>query len=62
MRDKAEKFGSLFLLIFSTGLAGQFAGEGMHPVQWAGAAVAVSGSLALAFVTHRWPAGLDRRA
>lgn len=61
MRDKAEKFGSLFLMIFSTGLAGQFAGEGMHPVQWAGAALAVGGSVTLAWMAHRWPARADRR-
>lgn len=54
-REKIEKLGSLFITVFSTGLALQLASAGMEPRQWPGAAVAVAGSLALAFTVRAWP-------
>lgn len=55
-REKAEKLGSLFLAVFSTGLAAQLAtAHGMQPTQWIGAGVAVAGSLAVAIAVRVWP-------
>jgi hypothetical protein len=54
-REKIEKLGTLFMAIFSGGLALQLATAGMNPVQWVGAGVAVAGSLGLAFAVRRWP-------
>lgn len=55
-RAKAEKLGSLFLAVFSTGLAAQLAtAHGMQPMQWIGAAAAVAGSLAIAVAVRVWP-------
>jgi hypothetical protein len=54
-REKAEKLGSLFLAVFSTGLAAQFATTtGLEPQQWFGAAAAVLGSLSVAVVVRVW--------
>ena len=47
MRDQVEKLGSLFLAVFSTGLAARLALDGMATVQWLGASLAVTGSLDL---------------
>ena len=54
-REKIEKLGSLFTAVFTTGLALQLASVGMAPRQWLGAALAVSGSLALALAVRAWP-------
>jgi len=54
-REKAEKLGSLFLAVFSTGLAAQLASVGMSPTQWLGAAIAVAGSLGVAAAVRLWP-------
>jgi hypothetical protein len=54
-RDQTEKLGSLFLVIFSTGLAAQLALDGMEPAQWVGAVFAVTGSLALTLAVRWWP-------
>jgi len=54
-REKAEMFGSLFLAVFSTGLAAQLLLDGMAPVQMLGAAAAVLGSLGLAVAVRIWP-------
>ena len=44
-REKTEKLGTLFLAVFSTGLAAQFATAGdMSAVQWLGATAAALGS------------------
>jgi len=53
-RDSIEKLGTIFLAVFSTGLALVLASE-MNPVQRFGALVAVSASLALSVVVRRWP-------
>lgn len=54
-REKTEKLGSLFLAVFSTGLAAQLAASGMEPAQWLGAAAAVLGSMAVAVAVRVWP-------
>jgi hypothetical protein len=43
------------LVIISGGLAGHFAAAGMTPVQWAGAVVAVLGSVTVAVAVRVWP-------
>ena len=53
--EKAEKLSTLFLAVFSTGLAAQLALDGMGPAQWAGAAAAVLGSLSCAVLVRVWP-------
>lgn len=54
-REKAEKLGSLFLAVFSTGLAAQFATTtGLEPQQWFGATAAVLGSLTVAVMVRVW--------
>jgi hypothetical protein len=54
-REKIEKLSTLFLAVFSTGLAVQLASAGMQPQQWIGAAAAVCGSLGLALAVRLWP-------
>jgi len=54
-RQKAEKLGSLFLAVFSTGLVAQFATTtGLEPQQWLGATAAVLGSLSVAVMVRVW--------
>jgi hypothetical protein len=55
IRNQAEKLGSLFLAVFSTGLSLQLALDGMQPMQWLGASLAVTGSLALVLAVRAWP-------
>ena len=55
IRDRAEKLGSLFLAVFSTGLALLLAPQ-MTLTQRVGALIAVSASLALTVIVRRWPA------
>jgi len=47
---------SASLVVMSGGLAGHYAAIGMTPVQWAGAATAVLGSVTLAVAVRVWPA------
>lgn len=47
--------GSGALVAISGGLAGHYAALGMTPVQWAGAACAVLGSVTLAVAVRIWP-------
>jgi hypothetical protein len=54
-REKTEKLGSLFLAVFSTGLAAQLATGGMEADQWFGAAAAVLGSISMAVAVRVWP-------
>lgn len=54
-REKAEKLGTLFLAVFSTGLVAQFATTtGLAPQQWFGATAAVLGSLTVAVMVRIW--------
>ena len=54
-REKTEKLGSLFLAVFSAGLAAQLAADGMETAQWLGATAAVLGSVAMAVTVRLWP-------
>jgi hypothetical protein len=54
-RERIEKLSTLFLAIFSTGLAAQLATVGMAPQQWLGALAAVCGSIGLALAVRLWP-------
>ncbi len=49
------------LVIMSGGLAGHYAAAGMTPVQWAGALVAVLGSVTLAVSLRVWPIKAETR-
>jgi hypothetical protein len=54
--DRMEKLGSLFLVIFSTGLAAQLAIDGaLESSEWLGAAAAVLGSISVAVTVRVWP-------
>jgi hypothetical protein len=53
-REKIEKLSTLFLAVFCTGLAAQLATVGMAPLQWIGAALAVTGSIGLALAVRVW--------
>lgn len=44
------------LVLLSGATAGHFAAMGMTPVQWAGAAMAVLGSVTVAVAVRVWPA------
>jgi hypothetical protein len=50
------------LVITSGGLAGHYASIGMTPVQWAGAAVAVLGSVTVAVAVRVWPVAQKAKA
>jgi hypothetical protein len=55
-RDKIEKLATLFLAIFATGLSVQMAMAGeLQSTEWAGAAVAILGSIGLAVGVRVWP-------
>lgn len=55
IRDRVEKLGSIFLVVFATLLALLFAADGMGRTQQIGALLAVSASMALAFAVRVWP-------
>ena len=52
----AAKLASAILVILVSGLAGQFAAQGMNAIQWLGAILAVLGSVTLAVMIRVWPA------
>ena len=53
---EAAEWGSAILVFTSGAMAGHYASLGMTPVQWAGAAAAVLGSVTVAVVVRVWPA------
>lgn len=53
---EAAEWGSAILVFASGAMAGHYASLGMTPVQWAGAAAAVLGSVTVAVVVRVWPA------
>ena len=53
-QDLAE-WGSAGLVFLSGAMTGHFAAMGMSPVQWAGAAAAILGSVAVAVAVRVWP-------
>jgi len=55
-RDRVEKLATLFLAIFSTGLALQMASAGaLESTNWVGAVLASLGSIGLAVGVRLWP-------
>jgi len=54
-KDLAE-WGSTLMVLLCGALAGHFAAQGMSPVQWAGATVAVLGSITVAVAVRVWAA------
>ena len=58
-KDFAE-WGSAALVFASGAMAGHYASLGMTPLQWAGAATAVLGSVTVAVVVRVWPAKAAR--
>jgi hypothetical protein len=53
---EVAEWGSAILVFASGAMAGHYASLGMTPVQWAGAAAAVLGSVTVAVVVRVWPA------
>lgn len=53
---EAAEWGSAIMVFASGAMAGHYASLGMTPVQWAGAVVAVLGSVTVAVVVRVWPA------
>jgi hypothetical protein len=60
-KEMAE-WGSALLVFASGGMAGHYASLGMTPVQWAGAAVAVLGSVTVAVAVRVWPTPVKAKA
>ncbi len=52
---------SASLVIICGGLTGHYAAIGMTPQQWAGAACAVLGAVAVAVFVRLWPANGERQ-
>jgi hypothetical protein len=55
-RKDAIEWSSAGLVFLSGAMTGHFAAQGMNSVQWAGAAAAVLGSVAVAVAVRVWPA------
>lgn len=53
---------SASLVVISAGLAGHYAALGMSPIQWAGAAGAVLGSVTVAVAVRVWPVETGAKA
>lgn len=49
------EWGSAGLVFLSGAMTGHYAAMGMNPVQWAGAAAAVLGSVTVAVAVRVWP-------
>jgi len=60
-KDLAE-WGSAAMVFVSGGMAGHYASLGMTPIQWAGAAAAVLGSVTIAVAVRVWPAPAKARS
>jgi hypothetical protein len=56
------EWGSALLVFASGGMAGHYASIGMSPVQWAGAAAAVLGSVTVAVAIRVWPAPVKAKS
>lgn len=55
IREKLEKLGSLFLAVFSLGLAVVMAADGLEGRQLFGSLIAVLASMTLAVTVRVWP-------
>ena len=53
---EAAEWGSAIMVFASGAMAGHYASLGMTPMQWAGAAAAVLGSVTVAVMVRVWPA------
>jgi hypothetical protein len=53
---EAAEWSSAMLVFASGAMAGHYDSLGMSPMQWAGAAAAVLGSVTVAVVVRVWPA------
>ncbi|MDB5475887.1 MAG: hypothetical protein JWP49_1398 [Phenylobacterium sp.] len=60
-KDLAE-WGSAAMVFVSGGMAGHYASLGMSPLQWAGAVIAVLGSVTVAVAVRVWPAPVKLNA
>jgi hypothetical protein len=54
-RKDLIEWSSASLVFLSGATTGHFAAMGMNPVQWAGAATAILGSVAVAVAVRVWP-------
>jgi hypothetical protein len=54
-RKDAVEWSTAVLVFVSGATTGHYAAQGMNAVQWAGAAVAVLGSVAVAVAVRVWP-------
>jgi hypothetical protein len=54
-RKDLIEWGSACLVFLSGAMTGHYAAIGMNPVQWAGAAAAVLGSVTVAVAVRVWP-------
>ena len=61
-RKELIDWATVALVVTSGGLAGHYASLGMTLVQWAGAAMAVLGSVTLAVAVRVWPEGVKAKA
>lgn len=61
MKEVTE-WGSVLMVFASGGMAGHYASLGMTPLQWAGAAAAVLGSVTVAVAVRVWPAPAKAKA
>jgi hypothetical protein len=59
--EEAARWGTAILVVVISGLAGQFAAQGMNAIQWLGAALAILGSITLAVMVRVWPAPAANR-
>lgn len=55
-RKDIADWGTAALVFLSGAMTGHYAAMGMEPVQWAGAAAAVLGSVTAAVAVRVWPA------
>lgn len=60
--EEAAHWATAILVVIVSGLAGQFAAQGMNTIQWLGAALAVLGSVSLAVMVRVWPARAESRS
>jgi len=61
-RKELIEYASAGLVFICGGLAGHYAAAGMTPIQWAGAATAVMGSITVAVAVRVWtPAKVEQR-
>jgi len=55
-KKELAEWSSAAMVFASGGMAGHYASLGMTPMQWAGAAAAVLGSVTVAVAIRIWPA------